>query len=261
MALVRADRFMGVMQKEQLNIRCEINQAMADQIASNRQILASIIKTILLCGRQNIALRGHRDSAMEKDTFENYGNFWALLQFRVDAGDKILQEHLSTASRNALYTSSTIQNQIMAIICSELQQKIFEKVQKAKWFTLIADEVTDVSNKKLLSIALRYIDDETGFTREDFVSFLECETGISGHCLAQKITTSLRSYGLDLTNLHGQAYDGAGNMAGSVKNSRVPFGNIHTLCISLFKPCCSKVLTNNQCAKHDGCYEKGERVL
>ena len=157
--------------------------------------------------------------ALERDTFENYGNFWALLQFRVDAGDKILQEHLSTASCNALYTSSTIQNQIIAIICSELQQKIFEKVRKAKWFTLIADEVTDVSNKELLSIALRYIDDETGLTREDFVSFLECETGISGHCLAQKITTSLRSYGLDLTNLHGQAYDGAGNMAGSVRGT------------------------------------------
>ena len=69
---------------------------MADQIASNRQILASIIKTILFCGRQNIALRRHRDSAiaLERDTFENYGNFWALLQFRIDAGDKILQEHL-----------------------------------------------------------------------------------------------------------------------------------------------------------------------
>ena len=130
MALVRADRFMGVMQKEQLNIRCQINQVMADQIASNRQIRASIIKTILFCGPQNIALRGHRDStiALERDIFENYGNFWALLQFRVDAGDKILQEHLSTASRNALYTSSTIQNQIIAIICSELQQNIFEKV-------------------------------------------------------------------------------------------------------------------------------------
>ena len=56
-------------------------------------------------------------------------------------------------------------------------------------------------------------------TKEDFVSFLECETGISGHSLAQKITTFLRSYGLDLTNLRGQAYDAAGNMAGSVRGT------------------------------------------
>ena len=127
--------------------------------------------------------------------------------------------------------------------------------------------MTDVSNKELLSIALRYIDDETGLTREDFVSFLECETGISGHCLAQKITTSLQSYGLDLTNLRGQAYDGAGNMAGSVRGTAAlitaeyPLAIIHSLCISLFKPCCSNVLTNNQCVKHDGCYEKGVCVL
>lgn len=79
--------------------------------------------------------------------------------------------------------------------------------------------MTDVSNKELFSIALRYIDDETGLIREDFVRLLECETGILGHCLAQKITTSVRSYGLDLTNLRGEAYDGAGNMARSVSGT------------------------------------------
>ena len=51
------------------------------------------------------------------------------------------------------------------------------------------------------------------------MSFLECDTGISGHCLADKITTTLQSYGLDLTKLRGQAYDGAGNMAGSVRGT------------------------------------------
>ena len=51
------------------------------------------------------------------------------------------------------------------------------------------------------------------------MSFLECDTGISGRSLADKITSTLQSYGLDLTNLRGQAYDGAGNMAGSVRGT------------------------------------------
>ena len=92
-------------------------------------------------------------------------------------------------------------------------------MKTAKWFMVIADEVTDLSNKELLSFVLRYFDHDTGLAREHLMSFLECDTGISGSCLADKIMTTLQSYGLDLTNLRGQAYDGAGNMAGSVRGT------------------------------------------
>ena len=209
---------MQMMRNQQSNIHCQMHQAMAERIAANHKKLTSIIKTIVLCGGQNIALHGHRDSAidLEMDTSRNYGNFWALLQFRVDAGDTILQEHLSTASGNATYMSSNTQNQLIDIIHTQMHHKILHEVRRAKWFTVIADEVTDVSNKELLSIVLRYVDQDTGLAREDFVSFLECDTEIS---LAEKIVTTLQCYGLDLMKLRGQAYDGAGNMAGSIRGT------------------------------------------
>ena len=61
--------------------------------ASNRHGLASIVDTVKLCGRQNIALRGHRDSGVlenpsQFETATNEGNFRALLRFRIAAGDK-----------------------------------------------------------------------------------------------------------------------------------------------------------------------------
>ena len=46
---------------------------------------------------------------------DNHGNVWALLKFRIDSCDIVLQEHLTTAARNATYTSSTIQNQLIDI--------------------------------------------------------------------------------------------------------------------------------------------------
>ena len=77
------------------------------------------MKTILFCSRQNIPLRGHRDNAtdVERDVMgsDNHGNFLALLNFRIEAGDRVLGEHLSTAARNAIYTSNTIQNQIVDV--------------------------------------------------------------------------------------------------------------------------------------------------
>lgn len=222
-AVVRADEFMKTMTSQQPGIQSRINGALADRISVNRQKLASIMKTIVFCGRQNIALRGHRDNVVdiERDIAgsDNHGNFLALLKFRVEAGDTLLGEHLMTAARNATYTSNTIQNQIIDVLADQVRQKIVQNVQAAKWYTVIADEVTDVSNKEQLSIVLRYIDGDSQSVREDLVGFVECDMGISGRSLANKIISYLEELGLDLNNLRGQAYDGAGNMAGSVNGT------------------------------------------
>ena len=77
--------------------------------------------------------------------------------------------------------------------------------------------MTDVSNKEQLSIALRHVDSAMLLVREDLVGFFECDTGISGRNLARKITSTLEELRLDLEHLGGQAYDGAGNVASSVK--------------------------------------------
>ena len=47
---------------------------------------------------------------------DNHGNFVALLNFQIEAGDTVLREHMSTAARNATYTSNTIQNQIITML-------------------------------------------------------------------------------------------------------------------------------------------------
>ena len=187
-AIVRSEEFLRFMTHQQPDIQSRLNQAMAEKVSSNRLKLTSI------CGRQNIALRGHRDNAtnVKKDTLdtENHGNFWALLNFRVDAGDTVLGEHLASAPRNATYTSSIIQNQIIDILAHQIRQKIIRKVQGANWFSVVADEVTDVSNKEELSLVLRYVDPDTLLVREDLVGFFECDTRISCCDLAGKITST-----------------------------------------------------------------------
>ena len=69
------------------------------------------METVIFCGRQGIALRGHRDGrthAADWDPLTNHCNFLALLQFPIQAGDEVLQKHLQTAQGNALYTSKSI---------------------------------------------------------------------------------------------------------------------------------------------------------
>ena len=116
------------MSHQQPDIQSQLSQAMADQNASNRQKLTSIFKTIVFYGCQNIALHGHRDNItdIERDLSDtkNHGNFWTLLNFRVDLGDTVLGEHLAKAGRNSTYTSSTIQNQMIDVLADQVRGKI-----------------------------------------------------------------------------------------------------------------------------------------
>ena len=86
------------MSAQQLDIQQRMSKSLVETISMNHQKLSSIMKTILFCGQQNIALRGHRDSALDierdVDDSQNHGNFVALLNFRIDAGDSVLEHTL-----------------------------------------------------------------------------------------------------------------------------------------------------------------------
>ena len=48
-----------------------------------------------------------------EDPHKNHGNFLALLQFRVQSGDKVPSDHMKSAGSNATYTSKTSQNELI----------------------------------------------------------------------------------------------------------------------------------------------------
>ena len=86
---------------------------------------------------------------------------------------------------------------------------------------MIADEVTDCANKEQLSVVLRYLNPDDSSIREDLVTFLECDSGITGQALANKILVFFQSHGVDSKKLRGQAYDEAGNMSGKTNGAAV----------------------------------------
>ena len=96
----------------------------------------------------------------------------------------------------------------------ELRGIIISEVKQAKFFSVMADEWSDVANKEQLTTVIRYVNEDDEIC-EDFVEFVEYENGITGLALAEKITSALQDkYGLDMINLRGQCYGGAGNMSG-----------------------------------------------
>ncbi|XP_028966491.1 zinc finger MYM-type protein 1-like [Galendromus occidentalis] len=85
--------------KTSRDVKNRLSAARSQRVLRNRKRPIPIIKTVILCGRQNIPLRGHQDQGKLGDTAEdaNDGHFRALLRYRLDTGDKLLEEHLINA--------------------------------------------------------------------------------------------------------------------------------------------------------------------
>ena len=203
------------MQSKLIPIDQQLQSSLAIQIAENRQKLHPVVKTIVFCGQQNIPLRGHH----EGESSQSPGNFKALLTFRVESGDHILKSHMDTCSRNAVYTSKNIQNEIISVVGSWIQSKLLHAIQTgSKIFSIIADESRDCSNKEQMPLIIWYVN-ESHEIQESFMEFLECEHGTTGASIATLIENACQSLGLDLSMCRGQGYDGAGNMAGIIQGA------------------------------------------
>ena len=210
-AVVAMANFKDMMSRRTVAIDQQLNQIVQRQIQENRQKIKSIIKTVVLCGQNAIPLRGERDDNPDDETLT--GKFQALLAFRVDSGDAILQQHLENAPRNATYRSKTIQNEIIKTIGSFILSKISDEIKESKLFSVVADEAADISNKEQLSLVPRFVDASQQI-REEFIGFYHCEAGTSGEALKEMILGAVADLGLSMSNCRGQSYDGAGNMAG-----------------------------------------------
>ena len=69
---------------------------------------------------------------MEDDPCGNHGNFQALLNFRVQAGDKVLEERMNKSAANALYTR--VKQFRMTIYDNIIKNKFLPSVHQAKIF-------------------------------------------------------------------------------------------------------------------------------
>ena len=172
------------------------------QLEESQKVIESLFKCVMFLGKQGLPFRGHRDDNIEwEDPSEeaNVGNFVELVRFRAET-DPVLKRHLENSPKNAQYTSKTIQNQLIDIVGSHIQSEILDEIRKAKYFSIMADEVADASNKEQLSISCRYVWE--GGVKEVFVDFVEVAR-ITGKEIADAIINSVCSGGLSLQYVRG----------------------------------------------------------
>ncbi|XP_063244851.1 zinc finger MYM-type protein 1-like [Bacillus rossius redtenbacheri] len=198
----------------EFSVQNQIDKQRAKQIEANRKVIVPIIEAVTFCGRQEIALRGHRDSGkivLGEEPESNEGNFRALLRFRAQ-GDDSLRSVLSNPGENNKYISPTIQNKIIDSCNSVLLAKIVNLVNEAKCFAVLANETADISGVEQVSLCVRYVDLKEMMLKEDFLQFVST-SDFTGKGISELILSSLTSFGIHLQYLRGQGYNGAADMS------------------------------------------------
>jgi len=263
-----AIEFLNTFKNPQNEIVNILNSNRMKTVTENRERLRPIIESILFLGRQNIALRGHRDQGVlnistTSSSVINEGNFRELLKFRVASGDTILEKHLKTCNSKATYISHTSQENIIDCIKGEILTSILNDVKHVKYYSIVFDETTDVSHVSQLSLILRYIDNKNN-VHEKFVGFINChdyafhneknivkldtaeyeksyiEPKLTGEVLGNIVVSAMQSMSLDLSKCVGIGTDGCSVMT-SVVHGAVQC--VQTSCENaIFSPCSNHAL-------------------
>ena len=109
----------------------------------NRKMLLIILSSVRYLGRQGLAVHGwYKADDESPNRGELDSNFLQLLKIRAEDNPSIVQWIDRPQNK---YTSPDIQNEMLSIMALSLLRDIAAEVS-GKWFTIMVDEMTDLSN-------------------------------------------------------------------------------------------------------------------
>ncbi len=100
--MTKMDEFLARYIDPSLGVDMLLDSVSQRIIEKNRSVIESLMKIVILCGKQGLALRGHRDDQVnwndENERCSNEGNFIQLVRFRAER-DLALADHLYNSPR------------------------------------------------------------------------------------------------------------------------------------------------------------------
>lgn len=133
-----------------------ISKIYSVKVEKNRKTLLSILNVVINLGQRNVVFRGNWKGDSED------GNFIHFIQWKSHF-DYVLSQHLETAPGNAKYLSLIIQNDMISCCGEEIRNCIVRRIQKSKYFSVLADETADISGTEQLPIYIHYVSESDHF--------------------------------------------------------------------------------------------------
>lgn len=138
----------------------------------------------------------------------------SMIQFLKNVGESKLEN--LRVNDHVHYESYYSAKEILIAINDEIEAEIDEKIAKSPFVTILADESTDISNHKKMTINARIVDPNTNVPKTVFLRDLSYTDG-SGEGLAGVIIDEMSKHNIANHKLIGFGSDGATVMSGSDK--------------------------------------------
>ncbi len=197
-----------------------------------RAVLKRLIPVIQFLSRRGLAFRG----ANEIIGSSQNGNYLGILEL-LSLFDDFLAAHIvkyaNRGKGSTSYLSSTVCNELITILGTDVRNHIIKEIVDAKYFSLILDSTPDVSHTDQFTIIFRFVDKE-GQPVERFLQF----TPISSHKAAdleETVVNILEKMHINLNKCRGQCYDNASEMSGAYSGLQTRIRNRNKYAI--YVPC------------------------
>ena len=92
-------------------------------------------------------------------------------------------------------------------------REVTKELQGAKYYTVMADETTDASNKEQLVTVFRYVDDELQ-VHEEFMGLYQLDT-TDARTIVTVLKDVILALNFNIHRLRRQCYDAASTMSGA----------------------------------------------
>ena len=160
-------------------------------------------------GKQGLAFRGTHENIGKSAQKCNPGNFLVIVQ-KIAHHNPALRDHIEAPLRKDVsYLGPKSQNELIEIIGKKcIQERFVKEMKAAKYHSILADEVTS-SNKEILSVVARYLNEEKD-VREVFLDFLNLDR-ITGEHIGKRLLQFYQN-GVDVGSCRGRCYEGASSI-------------------------------------------------
>ena len=143
-------------------------------------------------------------------------NFDKLVDLVVACGGESLKTFLETAGKKAQYTSKLAVVEFFDAIGTWVEETLLKRLRQAPYYSIMADECTDVSIIEELSIYCHWI--ENGEATEHFIEIVPLKNADAENIHLQ-LMDCLKKKNIQVSKLIGMGFDGGATFSG--KRSQV----------------------------------------
>ena len=174
----------------------QIHQMEQSERLKNRAAIKSLLRCTHFLARNYIA---------------HTTNFGDLVELVVSCGGEDLKRFTEKAGKNAHYTSKDAVVGFVEALGLWVDKVLLDRLHKAQYFSLLADECTDISTLEELSIVCRWV--ENGLPVEHFIEIIPLKKA-DARSIYETLVDCLRTKGVQISKLIGMGFDGANTFSG-----------------------------------------------